>query len=80
MEPAYEPGPGDTSSHPENFRPDAFFSGNTADSSVFNNAISMLLGNDMHTECKPVFGDGIVFDHSAWGNMPHACQMSEEFK
>nr|AAG22863.1 transcription factor GAMyb [Hordeum vulgare subsp. vulgare] len=80
MEPAYEPGAGDTSSHPENLRPDAFFSGNTADSSVFNNAIAMLLGNDMNTECKPVFGDGIMFDTSVWSNLPHACQMSEEFK
>ncbi|KAM3352199.1 hypothetical protein ACQJBY_023822 [Aegilops geniculata] len=80
MEPAYEPGAGDTSSHPENFRPDALFSGNTTDSSVFNNAIAMLLSNDMNTDCKPVFGDGIVFDTSSWSNMPHACQMSEEFK
>ncbi|CAM0883144.1 unnamed protein product [Alopecurus aequalis] len=74
-EPTYEPGAGDTSPHHENLRPDAFFSGNTADSSLFNNAIAMLLGNDSNTECKPV-----LFDPSSWSNMPHACQMSEEFK
>nr|CAB40189.1 myb protein [Avena sativa] len=75
MEPSYEPGAGDTPPHPENLRPDAFFSGNTSDSSLFNNAIAMLLGNDLNTECKPV-----LFDPSSWSNMPHACQMSEEFK
>jgi myb proto-oncogene protein len=75
MEPTYVPGAGDASPHPGNLRPDAFFSGNTADSSLFNNAIAMLLGNDMNTECKPV-----LFDPSSWSNMPHACQMPEEFK
>jgi myb proto-oncogene protein len=75
MEPTYEPGAGDASPRPENLRPDAFFSGNTADSSLFNNAIAMLLGNDMNTECKPG-----LFDPSSWSNMPHAFQMSEEFK
>ncbi|KQK10257.1 transcription factor GAMYB [Brachypodium distachyon] len=80
MQPAYEPGAGDASPYPEIFRPDALFSGNTAGSSVFNNAIAMLLGNDMNIECKSVLGDGTVFDPSSWSNMPHACQMSEEFK
>ncbi|KAM0873608.1 hypothetical protein ACQ4PT_037961 [Festuca glaucescens] len=75
MEATYEPGAGDASPHPENLRPDAFFSGNTADLSLFNNAIEMLLGNDMNTECKPG-----LFDPSSWSNMPHAFQMSEEFK
>ncbi|XP_062224424.1 transcription factor GAMYB-like [Phragmites australis] len=65
------------SPRPENFRPDALFSGNTADQSVFNNAIAMLLGGDMNAECKPALGDGIVFDPSSWRNMPHACEMSE---
>ncbi|KAK3165755.1 hypothetical protein QOZ80_1AG0037260 [Eleusine coracana subsp. coracana] len=55
----YEPG---GSPHPENFRPDALFSGNTADVSIFNDAIAMLLGNDIS---------------STWSNMPHACEMSE---
>ncbi|XP_006644884.1 transcription factor GAMYB isoform X1 [Oryza brachyantha] len=75
MGPKYEPG--DTSPHPENFRPDALFSGNTADPSVFNNAIAMLLGNDLSIECRPVLGDGLVFNSSSWSNMPHACEMSE---
>ncbi|XP_062207204.1 transcription factor GAMYB-like [Phragmites australis] len=65
------------SPRPENFRPDALFSGNTADPSVFNNAIAMLLGNDMNAECEPVLGDGVVFNSSSWSNMPHACEMSE---
>ncbi|WVZ68462.1 hypothetical protein U9M48_017397 [Paspalum notatum var. saurae] len=65
------------SPHPENLRPDALFSGNTADPSIFNNAIAMLLGNDINAECKPVLGDGIVLDPSLWNNMPHACQISE---
>ncbi|GJN17390.1 hypothetical protein PR202_gb04452 [Eleusine coracana subsp. coracana] len=55
----YEPG---GSPHPENFRPDALFSGNTADASIFNDAIAMLLGNDIS---------------STWSNMPHAYEMSE---
>lgn len=75
MGPKYEPG--DTSPHPENFRPDALFSGNTADPSVFNNAIAMLLGNDLSIDCRPVLGDGIMFNSSSWSNMPHACEMSE---
>uniref|UniRef100_A0A0E0JQ39 Transcription factor n=2 Tax=Oryza punctata TaxID=4537 RepID=A0A0E0JQ39_ORYPU len=75
MGPKYEPG--DTSSHPENFRPDALFSGNTADPSVFNNAIAMLLGNDLSIDCRPVLGDRIMFNSSSWSNMPHACEMSE---
>lgn len=50
------------SPHPENLRPDALFSGNTADVSIFNDAIAMLLGNDIS---------------STWSNMPHACEMSE---
>uniref|UniRef100_A0A0A9DPK6 Uncharacterized protein n=1 Tax=Arundo donax TaxID=35708 RepID=A0A0A9DPK6_ARUDO len=61
----------------ENLRPDALFSGNTADQSVFNDAIAMLLGSDMNAECKPVLGDSIVFNPSSWSNMPHACEMSE---
>ncbi|KAL6853540.1 hypothetical protein ACP4OV_019569 [Aristida adscensionis] len=74
MEPKYEQG---DSPCPGNFRPDLLFSGNTADPSVFNNAIAMLLGNDMNTDCKPSFADGIPFDSSSWINMPHACEMSE---
>jgi transcription factor MYB, plant len=58
-EPKYEPV---GSPHPENFRPDALFSENTAGVSVFNNAISMLLGNDIS---------------STWSNMPHAYEMLE---
>uniref|UniRef100_A0A0A9DEV0 Uncharacterized protein n=1 Tax=Arundo donax TaxID=35708 RepID=A0A0A9DEV0_ARUDO len=74
VEPKYEPG---GSPRPENLRPDALFSGNTADQSVFNNAIAMLLGSDTDAECKPVLGDGILFNSSAWSNMPHACEISE---
>ncbi|OEL35680.1 Transcription factor GAMYB [Dichanthelium oligosanthes] len=65
------------SPHPENLRPDALFSGNTADPSTFNNAISILLGNDMNAECKPVLGGGITFGSSSWNNMPHACEIPE---
>ncbi|KAG2601461.1 transcription factor GAMYB-like [Panicum virgatum] len=65
------------SPHPENLRPDALFSGNTADPCSFNDAIAMLLGNDMNAESKPVVGDGIVFGSSSWGNMPQACEISE---
>ena len=65
------------SPHPENLRPDALFSGNTADPCSFNDAIAMLLGNDMNAEPKPVVGDGIVFGSSSWGNMPQACEISE---
>lgn len=77
IEPKYEPGDGDTSPHHENFRPDALFSGNTADLSIFNNAIAMLLGSDLNTECKPDLGDGIASNSSSWSNMSHACEMSE---
>jgi transcription factor MYB, plant len=65
------------SPHPENLRPDALFSGNTADPSSFNDAIAILLGNDMNAEPKPVLGDGIAFGSSSWSNMPHACEISE---
>jgi transcription factor MYB, plant len=49
-------------SPPPDLRPDALFSGNTADVSDFNDAIAMLLGNDI---C------------STSSNMPHAYEMSE---
>ncbi|KAL6616259.1 hypothetical protein ACP70R_038529 [Stipagrostis hirtigluma subsp. patula] len=71
VEPNYD------SPRPGNFRPDVLFSGNTADPSVFNNAIAMLLGNDMNAECKPVLSDGIALDSSSWSNLPHACEMLE---
>ncbi|KAF8751285.1 hypothetical protein HU200_012162 [Digitaria exilis] len=65
------------SSLPENVRPDALISGNTADPSTFNNAIAILLGNDTNAKCKSVRGDGIAFGSSSWSNMPRASQMSE---
>jgi len=75
LEPKHESA---ASPHPENLRPDALFSGNnTADASIFNNAIAMLLDNGINAEYKPVLGDGIVLDSSSWNNMPHAFQMAE---
>lgn len=65
------------SSLPENVRPDALISGNTADPSTFNNAIAILLGNDTNAKCKSVRGDGIAFGSSSWSNMPRASEMSE---
>ncbi|CAO2182565.1 unnamed protein product [Urochloa humidicola] len=65
------------SPHPENLRPDALFSGNTADASTFNDAIAILLGNDMSVECKPIHGGVNTFGSSSWSNMPHACEISE---
>jgi myb proto-oncogene protein len=65
------------SPHPENLRPDALFSGNSADPSTFNDAIAILLGSDMIAECKPVLGGGITFGSSSWSNMPNACEISE---
>ncbi|CAL4953999.1 unnamed protein product [Urochloa decumbens] len=65
------------SPHPENLRPDALFSGNTADASTFNDAIAILLGNDMNAECKPIHGGVNTFGSSSWSNMPHACEISE---
>ncbi|TVU36572.1 hypothetical protein EJB05_18510, partial [Eragrostis curvula] len=72
-EPKYESG---GSPHPEIFRPDVLFSGNS-DVSIFNDAIAMLLGNDMSVDIKPVIGDGNAINYSTWSNMPHACEMSE---
>lgn len=65
------------SSHPENLRPDALISGNTADPSTFNNAIAILLGNGTNAKCKRGLGDGITFGSSSWSNMPRAREMSE---
>lgn len=65
------------SPHPENLRPDALISGNTADPSTFNNAIAILLGNDTNAERKPVLCDEITFGSSSWSNMPRAREMSE---
>jgi transcription factor MYB, plant len=73
LEPKHESA---ASPRPENLRPDALFSGNTADPSIFNNAIAMLLGNGIDAEYKPVLGDGIVLDSSSWNNMQHAFQMA----
>ncbi|KAG0539844.1 hypothetical protein BDA96_03G357100 [Sorghum bicolor] len=74
LEPKHESA---ASPHPENLRPDALFSGNTADPSIFNNAIAMLMGNGINAEYKHVLGDGVVLDSSSWNNMPHAFQMTE---
>lgn len=74
LEPKHESA---ASPYPENLRPDALFSGNTADASIFNNAIAMLLGNGTNAEHKPILGDGNVLDSSSWDNMPHAFQMAE---
>lgn len=74
----------------ESFRPDALLgsawlensSQNALDHSVFNDAISILLGQDMCNEYKPVPAEtssgvmqGFGLDSYPWNNMPSACQM-----
>ncbi|XP_064977245.1 transcription factor GAMYB-like isoform X2 [Musa acuminata AAA Group] len=74
----------------DSFRPDALLgsawlensSQNAIDHSVFNDAISILLGQDMCNEYKPVPAEtssgvmqGFGLDSYPWNNMPSACQM-----